>query len=155
MEINIRQADIKDLDQIRFLFRDTVKFVNSKDYTQQEIKVWEECYKNTDIWTKNILNQHFLVATINNTIVGFSSITDSGYLDFMYVHKDFQRRGVARKLLTEIEKRADKLLVKRIFSHVSKTAHSFFEKHCYTKAGEQVNRVNGIEFVNSIMEKTK
>ena len=155
MKIKIRQANIKDLDQIRFLFRDTVTFINSADYSQQEIEVWADCYKNTVSWTKNILNQYFLVATINDTIVGFSSLADNGYLDFMYIHKDFQRRGVAKRLLTEIEKHADKLSLNRIFSHVSKTAQSFFEKFGYTKTGEQINKVNGVEFVNSIMEKKR
>jgi len=155
MQIMIRQATTNDVDQICLLFRDTVTFINSADYTQDQIKVWANCYKNADSWIKNISEQYFLVATADGSIAGFSSITDSGYLDFMYVHKDFQRQGIARKLLTEIEKRADKLLLKKIFSHVSRTAQAFFEKHGYIKTGEQINRVNGIEFVNFVMEKIK
>ena len=154
MEINIRQASKKDVDEIRFLFRDTVTFINSADYKQDEISVWADSYKNVESLTKKILNQYFLVATMSDKIVGFSSLTDNGYLDFMYVHKDFQRQGIAKRLLVEIEMQAEKLLLKKIFSHVSKTARPFFEKNGYIKTGDQINKVQNIEFVNSVMIKT-
>jgi putative acetyltransferase len=153
IEVHIRKAQPEDVDAIRFLFRDTVTFINAKDYTQEEIRVWANNYKNTDRWIKHILHQYFIVAMLNDQIIGFCSMENDGYLDFMYIHKDFQKSGVAKKLLTNIEDHARKSSVKKIYSHVSKTARPFFEKQGYTKTGEQINRVSTIEFVNSIMTK--
>lgn len=153
MQVTIRQATPNDVDQIRFLFRETVTFVNSVDYTPEEISAWANCYKNVDSWVKNISEQYFLVATVDSSVVGFSSIVDNGYLDFMYVHKDFQRNGIAKKLLTEIEKYADTLPIKTIFAHVSKTARPFFETNRFIKTGEKINKVNNIEYANSVMVK--
>ncbi len=153
MQILIRKATTNDVDQIRFLFRETVTFINSADYKPEEIRVWADCYKNVGSWVNKIADQHFLIATVDNSVVGFSSIADNGYLDFMYVHKDFQRNGIAKKLLIEIEKYADSLPIKTIFSHVSKTARQFFETNRFIKSGEQINKVSNIEFVNSVMVK--
>ncbi|MCE7041925.1 GNAT family N-acetyltransferase [Dyadobacter sp. CY312] len=133
MPVSIRKAKIEDLDEIRTLFRDTVITINSENYNPEEIKVWSECYKNVSSWTRDILEQHFLVAVYDTQIVGFSSITDNGYLDFLYVHKEFQRCGIAKKLLHEIENRAKELSLMEIYSHVSKTAFLFFQKHGYKK----------------------
>ncbi|MEP7322699.1 MAG: GNAT family N-acetyltransferase [Saprospiraceae bacterium] len=155
LQIKTRRADLNDLDQIRFLFRDTITVINSADYNQEETRVWSEGYKNPDHWTKKISEQYFLVATSNDKIIGFSSIDGIGYLDFLYVHKDFQRKGVATRLLTEIEKQAEKSSLNKIFSHVSKTARTFFEKNNFHKTGEEIKKVGNIEFVVSVMEKTR
>ncbi|MBS1518343.1 MAG: GNAT family N-acetyltransferase [Bacteroidetes bacterium] len=153
MQIIIRQAGTGDADQIRFLFRDTVAYINSADYNQDEINVWSEGYKNTEGWKRKIKEQYFIVAESKDMIVGFSSIAGDGYLDFMYVHKDFQRNGIAKCLLAEIESHAKSSGMKLIFSNVSRTAEKFFGKNGFVKTGENINVVKGIKFVNSVMSK--
>ena len=59
-------------------------------------------------------------------IVGFSSITPQGYLHNMFVHKDFQDKGVATVLLNEIERYVAVMGIKRITSEVSLTARPFY-----------------------------
>src|SRR5436190_12844390 len=136
MKISIRQANSYDVNQICLLFRDIVTYINSKDYNPEEINVWADSYKNIDGWKKNISEQYFLVATANDQILGFASITDSGCLDYLYIHKDFQRKGIAKKLLAEIERHAEKLSLKEISAHVSKTAKPFFEANGFVKKGD-------------------
>lgn len=155
MELIIRRAKSSDNEPIRNLFRDTVLSINSKDYNREEIEVWADHSKNIESWLKKINEQYFIVADLNNIIVGFSSITDKGYLDFMYVHADYQRQGIAQKLLTEIERRADQLFLKEIYSHVSTTAQGFFERNGYTITGTHINKVGEIKFVNAVMVKAK
>ena len=54
-----------------------------------------------------IKTHYFIVATNQQSqIVGFSSITHQGYLHSMFVHKDFQGKGIATILLNEIERYA-------------------------------------------------
>lgn len=71
----------------------------------------------------------------------------------MYVHKDYQRLGIAEKLLNETEVYARKLYLNKIYSYVSKTAVPFFEKKGFIKTGEVINKVKNIEFINSVMTK--
>lgn len=151
--MTIRKASLDDLPEITQLFEETVKVVNALDYTFDEITVWANSSKNTNAWQKHIREQYFIVAEQRNKIVGFSSITPSGYLDFMYVHKNHQGKGIASSLLSEIEKKAGKQKNELIWSSVSKTAKPFFEKKGYSFKEEIYNTVGEITFTNSRMEK--
>lgn len=162
--ITLRTATENDIPSIGKLFSETVRNVNAKDYTEEAIRVWSSLGENTGMWKKRIAEQYFIVAQINGVITGFSSIDPAGYLDFMYVHKDYQRMGVAKTLLEEIERKAIEQNNPEIFSHVSKTAMGFFEKAGYRYSGDIVSPgyiysdgivtpYNEVEFINSIMVK--
>ena len=86
-------------------------------------------------------------------IVGFSSITPQGYLHNMFVHKDFQDKGVATVLLNEIERYAAVMGIKRITSEVSLTARPFFEKRGFVVEKEQKCRANKLFLTNFVMAK--
>jgi len=162
--ITIRTARENDIAAIGWLFSETVRNVNAKDYTEDEIRAWSSSGENTAMWKKRIDEQYFIVAEINGIIAGFSSIDPKGYLDFMYVHTDYQRMGVAKKLLREIERKAYQQKNTSIFSHVSKTARVFFEKSEYKYSGDivspgfiysngKITPYDKVEFINSIMVK--
>ena len=53
---------------------------------------------------------------------------NNDYIDFLYVHKDYQRHGIADRLYFEIEKEAIKRNATILSSDVSETAKRFFEK---------------------------
>lgn len=159
-EIKIRRAVPEDLAEIRQLYIDTVTNVNSKDYDENQIRAWIKPWFEPDTTTRDgrtfadkIVEQYFIVAVINNIIAGFASLEDNGYLDFMYVHKDFQRHGVAKKLLNELESYAREKNIKEVNAIVSKTALGFFEKHGWIKIREDVVEVRGATFVDNIMIK--
>lgn len=153
-DIFIRRADQNDLQAIKELFRRTIQTVNSKDYTPEQIEVWSAGADNVERWSQSIENQYFIVAETGGVIAGFASITPAGYLDFMYVHNDYQRKGIATALLTEIERKAVTQNNSEIYSDVSKTAKGFFEKMGY-RCREVVKdkAVNGVVFENNVMVK--
>lgn len=150
--MHLRKATATDLDQILSLFENTVRNINSSDYSQEQIDVWAAA-KNREIWTQKIIDQCFFVAIMENTIVGFSSIDKEGYLDFMYVHHEYQRKGIALALLNQIESTARKIRVSRICVSVSITAQPFFLKHGYTRYSDESKSISGIAFTNALMEK--
>lgn len=82
-----------------------------------------------------MIKTHYFIVAVNqqSQIVGFSSITSQGYLHSMFVHKDFQGKGIATMLLEEIERYAITAGIMRITSEVSLTARPFFEKRLYSK----------------------
>ena len=97
---------------------------------------------------------YFIVATNQQSqIVGFSSITHQGYLHSMFVHKDFQGKGIATILLNEIERYATTRGIMRITSEVSLTARPFFEKRGYIVEVEQKRKANQLYLTNFWMEK--
>jgi putative acetyltransferase len=101
-----------------------------------------------------IRTHYFIVATNRQAqIVGFSSITTQGYLHSMFVHKDFQGKGIATMLLNEIEQHATATGIKRITSEVSLTARPFFEKRGYIVEKEQKRKANQLSLTNFWMAK--
>lgn len=101
LNMEIREYTSNDLHEILKPFCDTVLTVNSRDYTFEQIAAW----------TKNInaqkqdssLSAHYpLVAVIDGQIVGFGDMGDSGYLDRLYVHNNYQRMGTATAIFDRL-----------------------------------------------------
>lgn len=148
----IRSATATDLHAILQLFEETVRAINMRDYTPEQIDAWASA-KNEDAWSKKLMQQFFFVAESSNGLLGFSSIDRSGYLDFLYVHKDHQGVGIATALLKAIEDQASQLNLSRIWASVSTTAQPFFIKKGYQPFEEEHKQLLGVTFINALMEK--
>lgn len=150
----IRTAQQSDIVELKDLFQDTVLVINKRDYSQEEVEDWASCGDDLSRIGKMIETHYFIVAVNRQSqIVGFSSITPQGYLHSMFVHKDFQGRGIATILLEEIERYAIAAGIKRITSEVSLTARPFFEKYGYVVEKEQKRRANQLSLTNYWMAK--
>ena len=153
MTITIRQATSNDLEGVVQLFKETIEVVNAKDYSPEQINVWKNGSSKKERWLNKFNEQYFLLAEINNTIAGFGSITPGGYLDFMYVNKDYQSVGVATEIYKELEKFAKTNQLDKITSDVSITAKPFFERRGFEVIREQQVDINGIKLTNYKMQK--
>lgn len=154
-EFTIRTAQQSDVIELRDLYKNTVLEVNSRDYSQEEVEDWASCGDDLSNIGKMIESHYFIVAVNQlSQIVGFSSITPQGYLHSMFIHKDFQGKGIATLLLKEIERYSIAEGIKRITSEVSITARPFFEKHGYTVEAEQKRRANQLCLTNFWMAKS-
>jgi putative acetyltransferase len=151
--MTFRKATISDLKEIQELYIETIKQVCKNDYNSDQIDVWISGVKNTERWIDVINTQFVLLATIEDQIVGFGTLKDGNYIDFFYIHKEFQRQGIANRLLTELQLEAKKQHSKTITSDVSITARPFFEKKGFIVKAEQRNIRFGIELINYKMEK--
>ena len=76
-------------------------------------------------------------------------MNNTGYLDRLYVHKDYQNKGVATALCNKLEQAVQG----KIITHASITARPFFEKRGYKVIKEQQVARQGIMLTNFIMEK--
>lgn len=143
-----------DIEEIRALYQNTVLVINRRDYSQAEVEDWASCGNNLSVLEERIKTHYFIVAINRQSeIVGFSSITPQGYLHSMFVHKDFQGKGVATILLKEIERYATATGIMRITSEVSLTARPFFEKRGYMVEAEQKRKANQLCLTNFRMAK--
>ena len=147
----IRRYQPYDCKEITELFYNTVHTVNSKDYTKEQLAAWATGNVNMEQWNKSLQEHFSFVAVEDEIIVGFGDIDSTGYLDRLYVHKDYQRKGIATALCEVLE-----LAVSgKITTHASITAKPFFEKRGYKVITEQqVNRQN-VLLTNFIMEKIR
>ena len=151
--MKIRRAELKDTDQIRQLFYDTVTNINIKDYDTAQISVWASGYSDIKKWSSKIQEQYFFVAEQDNKITGFGSITSEGYLDYMYVHKDHQGKGIASELLKYLVQIAFDHDLREIRAEVSITARPFFRSKGFEITKTFITRLGEVEFEDCEMTK--
>jgi len=154
MSLTILQASPKDLEDILLLFKETIENVNAKDYSFEQIRAWSSGAYKKERWQAKIEEQFFLIAVIENKIVGFGSMTRDGYLDFLYVSKDHQRLGIAKMIYDQLEGFAKTNHLYQITSDISITAKPFFEKQGFVVVEEQQVLIDGTQLKNLKMEKT-
>lgn len=152
MSFRIELAGESDLPQIEKLFKESILKTCVKDYTPQQRKAWSS--KPNNWGGEKLEGQYFLVAKSDGKILGFASLKGNDLLDFMYVHKDFQRMGVAKKLYGEIEKMAVSQNAKTLKSEVSITARPFFEKMGFKVITRQTKVLEAVKIDNFKMKKT-
>lgn len=151
--MKIRKAELGDITQLKELYYDTITTVNAADYSKEQIEAWASTADRTESLANRIKSQYFLVSeTEDGVITGFSSLEDDGYLDLMYVHKDFQRKGVASELLNKIREKAAELNVEAITTEASITAKPFFAKNGFEVTEEQKVFINYIGLTNYKMK---
>lgn len=148
-----RKAKKSDLPEMQELFIQTIQSICKNDYNPEQINAWVSGAKNTQRWIDVIEKQFVLLAIIEEQIVGFGTLKDSNYIDFFFIHKDFQRQGIAQSILSKLELEVKNQHSKIITSDVSITAKSFFEKNGFFVKAEQKNILKGVEIINYKMQK--
>jgi len=148
--MEIRPYKPIDLEQIAQLFYETVHAVNIKDYTERQVNAWATGNINLKEWGTSFLKHLTYVATEKDMIIGLGDIDETGYLDRIYVHKDFQGQGVATAICNRLE---NEIGTKCITVHASITAKPFFEKRGYHTIKFQEVEKQGIFLTNYIMAK--
>lgn len=146
----LRTYKPEDCKLLAQLFYDTVHCINRKNYTEEQVNAWATEKLDLESWNASFLEHYTLIAEKDQQIVGFGDITTNGYLDRLYVHKDYQRQGIATEICNELEK-----VVKsaKIITHASITAKVFFLKRGYYIVKEQQVKRQGIILKNFLMEK--
>lgn len=153
--LKIRPAIPADLAGLQDLFTETVKSTCSEDYTPDQIEVWLSATEDQDRWLNKMKDQYFLIAESETEIVGFASLENGDYLDFLYVHKNHLRKGIAGLLYEEIAKEAIRSGAMQLRADVSITAKPFFERKGFTVEKENHLKINGVEISNYRMIKDK
>jgi len=136
--IHLRRGAIEDLADLQNIFVTSVMQTCAADYTPEQINVWVSSIEDTARWHQILTQQLVWVATWSEHLVGFATLNQGYHIDLLYVHPNFQRKGVAGVLLSAIESFAIQSGQKVIHSEVSITARSFFEKNKFEIQCEQI-----------------
>lgn len=150
--VEIRAYSPSDCAEIVQLFYDTVHAVCVGDYSPEQLQAWAPGLPDVDAWNESFLVHDTLVAEVEGQIVGFADMDAAGYLDRLYVHKDWQRQGVATALCEALERRCP---ASRFTTHASLTARPFFEGRGYRVVREQEVERYGLLLTNFVMERTR
>ena len=156
MKLPIQLRALKETDVLECitLFQNTIHAVNAKDYSPLQLEAWAPKVKPEITLRWQTLSENIsYVAEYANQIVGFGDLTKEGYLDRLFVHKDFQGRGIAAAIVQKLEERANELNLKEITTAASITAKPFFERARFFVMKEQQVEIQGVKLTNFVMRK--
>lgn len=151
--MEFREYKNTDLHAVMDLFYVTVHEVNKNDYSEEQLDAIAPKDANEYHWEKSLEKNHTIVVEEDDKLIAFGNIGKTGYLDRLYVHPDYLRKGIASKLVEELEEYA-----KKHGSHVidvtsSITSKAFFESKGYAVIEEQINERRGERLLRYLMEK--
>lgn len=145
----IREYQTLDGKELRELFYHTVHTVNAKDYTKEQLDIWAERQADLEQWNQSFQEHYSIVAVEGDVIAGFGDIDKNGYLDRLFVHADFLRKGIGTAICDRLEQK----IKGKILTHASITARPFFEERGYKVIKEQKVERSGVLLTNFVMEK--
>lgn len=148
MNITLRKAKLDDLTEIQNLFEQTIMKTCKSEYSLSERKVWSNAVKKNKKWNKSLKDEYFIVAEVEGIIAGFSSLKNKEYLNLMYVHKDYTRKGIASILYKNIKAKSKEYGIEKLSADVSKTARPFFEKKGFRVIKENINVIENETIIN-------
>ncbi len=149
----IREFREQDAPILWALFYNTIRNINLRDYTEQQVKAWAPDEFDAQLWLKKMTAIQPFVAELDGVIVGYSDVQPSGLVDHFFCHHEYQGQGVGRALMTHVIKQAEEKGLDRIYSEVSITARPFYEHMGFTVVNEQQIEVRGATLTNYVMER--
>lgn len=149
--MEIRRYRSTDCKALAELFYDTVHAVNARDYTKAQLDAWATGRVDLAAWDRSFREHFTVVAEEGGCVVGFGDMAPSGYLDRLYVHAGFLRRGIATALCDQLEASVQGDIV----TQASLTAKPFFAKRGYQVVRVQEVVRQGIALTNVVMKKVR
>ena len=148
--MRLREYQPSDCAQLAELFYQTVHSVNARDYSQEQLDAWASGEVDLKAWDASFRAHGTIIAVENGKIIGFGDMDETGYLDRLYVHKDYQGQGIASAICDELERFA---VGKTFTTHASITAKPFFQHRGYRVVCKQEVIRRGVALTNLVMEK--
>ncbi|KAB8318106.1 GNAT family N-acetyltransferase [Tolypothrix campylonemoides VB511288] len=151
--MKIRLFHEQDAEQIAQLFHDTVREINIREYSSNQVKAWAPDNIHFRNWAKVCSERLTYVADDQGVIAGFGELELSGHIDCFYCHKNYQRMGIGSQIYRAIETKARELGMNRLYTEASITAKPFFLHMGFETIREQQVERRGESFVNYSMQK--
>ncbi|HSO06070.1 MAG TPA: GNAT family N-acetyltransferase, partial [Pelomicrobium sp.] len=117
-----------DLGGIARLYYETVRTVNARDYTPEQIAAWAPQIEADVYWRRRFATRRAFVAELGGALAGFCELEPPGHVDCFYAHHAFQGRGVGTAMMRSLAEAAAALGAARLDADVSVTARAFFER---------------------------
>lgn len=143
----------EDAPALLDLFRDTIRRVNCRDYSPEQIAAWASDDIDPLRWAERFTGRFVPVAEAVGQPIGFAELEANGHIDRVYVSADHQGQGIGRQLLEAVLAEARRLGLARLFTEASITARPFFERQGFVVVAPQIVTCRGVEFLNYRMER--
>ena len=143
-----------DTPMLAVIFIAAIQELTGEDYSEAQQEAWASVADDEAAFGKKLAGQLTLIATLQNSPVGFASLKGADHIDMLYVHPSVAGQGVASMLCDALEKLAGSRGAKKLTVDASDNASEFFKKRGYVATQRNTVTVNGEWLANTTMQKT-
>ncbi|HYS86856.1 MAG TPA: GNAT family N-acetyltransferase [Bradyrhizobium sp.] len=143
-----------DTPVLAAIFVAAIEELTGDDYSEAQQQAWASAADDEEQFGKRLGSELTLIATLQNSPVGFASLKGADHIDMLYVHPSAVGQGVASMLIEALEKLAGGRGAKSLTVDASDNAQEFFEKRGYVGKQRNTVTVNGEWLANTTMQKT-
>src|SRR5664279_3234016 len=136
------------------IFVAAIEELTGEDYTEAQQEAWASAADDEEQFGKRLASELTLIATLQNSPVGFASLKGADHIDMLYVHPSVAGQGVGSMLCDALEKLAGGRGAKSLTVDASDNAQPFFAKRGYVAKQRNSVTVNGEWLANTTMQKT-
>jgi len=144
----------EDTPMLAAIFVASIEELTGEDYSEAQQQAWASAADDEEQFGKCLASELTLVATLQNSPVGFASLKGADQIDMLYVHPGAVGQGVGAMLAEALEKIAGGRGAKSLTVDASDNAEGFFAKRGYVAKQRNTVTVNGEWLANTTMQKT-
>jgi putative acetyltransferase len=144
----------EDTPVLAAIFAASIEGLTGDDYNEAQQQAWASAADDEEQFGQRLASQLTLIATLQNSPVGFASLKGADHIDMLYVHPGAVGQGVAAMLCEALEKLAGGRGAKSLTVDASDNATEFFAKRGYVAKQRNTVTVNGEWLANTTMQKT-
>src|SRR6202011_1180484 len=139
----------EDTPVLAAIFAAAIEELTGDDYSEAQQQAWASAADDEEQFGQRLAGQLTLVATLQNSPVGFASLKGTDHIDMLYVHPGVAGQGVASMLCEALEKLAGGRGAKALTVDSSDNAEGFFAKRGYVAKQRNTVTVNGEWLANT------
>ena len=143
-----------DTPMLAVIFTAAVQELTGDDYSEAQQEAWASAADDEATFGARLASELTLIATMQNSPVGFAALKGADHIDMLYVHPSVAGQGVASMLCDALEKLAGGRGAKKLTVDASDNASEFFKKRGYVATQRNTVIVNGEWLANTTMQKT-
>jgi putative acetyltransferase len=143
-----------DTPMLAVIFIAAIQELTGEDYNEAQQEAWASVAEDEAAFGNKLAGQLTLIATMQNSPVGFASLKGPDHIDMLYVHPSVAGQGVASMLCDALEKLAGGRGATKLTVDASDNASEFFKKRGYVATQRNTVTVNGEWLANTTMQKT-
>jgi putative acetyltransferase len=143
-----------DTPVLAAIFVAAIEELTGEDYSEAQQEAWASVADDEEQFGQRLAGELTLVATLQNSPVGFASLKGADHIDMLYVHPSVAGQGVGSLLCEALEKLAGGRGAKSLTVDASDNAEGFFLKRGYVGKQRNTVTVNGEWLANTTMQKT-
>jgi len=142
-----------DAPLLAAIFVAAIQELTGDDYNEAQQGAWAAAAEDEAAFGKKLAGELTLIATVQNSPVGFASLKGNAHIDMLYVHPSVVGQGVGAMLIDALERLAGARGARALSVDASDNAVEFFKKRGYVATQRNSVPRHGEWLANTTMQK--